>query len=407
MKLSEIAKTITKRQKSIEKWFNAKAATLRLPLTSSVDIRYSGEKMSVIDTNVFPAGFNNLCHSFSETAANHFRNYFKNLHPEAKKILLIPEGFTRNLNYFLSVRALEKLLLMAGFEVTVGFVGEPLPRDPHTVKLPDGDSLLLKHLDETIKADCILLNNDCSGGIPKILKKIPIPIYPNPQLGWFNRSKKHHFEIYCQLVREFAEEIGLDCWRFCPITRCERDIDIENLEDRKRLALATQKVLEKSQKKHDQYEIKEAPYVFIKSNAGTFGLGLTHVTTAEEVLNFNRKGRQKLSGSKGGKQPSEYLIQEGIPTINQYQGAPIEPVLYYVGGNFAGGFFRVHDQKDNRSSLNAPGARFESLCFHKIGKPAGEAKLHCEDHDDFFKIADWLGRIATLAVGMEEKSLTT
>ena len=32
-----------------------------LPLYSSVDIRTAGFKSAVVDTNLFPAGFNNLC----------------------------------------------------------------------------------------------------------------------------------------------------------------------------------------------------------------------------------------------------------------------------------------------------------------------------------------------------------
>lgn len=406
MNLSEITKRLRQRKTDLEIWYAQQGAVLNLPVTISVDIRYSGHKIAVVDTNVFPAGFNNLCHSFSETASNHFRNYFKNLNSEAKKVLLVPEGFTRNLNYFLSVRGIEKLLQQAGFEVEVGFVGDPLPRDPHTIELPGGEKLTLTQLKENAKADLILLNNDCSGGIPPILKQLKIPIYPNPILGWFNRSKKHHFEIYCKLIGEFAKKLDLDCWLFCPITHCERQIDIGRAEDRNRLAEAVRKVLKQTREKYDHYGIAESPYAFIKSNSGTFGLGLTHVASPEEVLNFNRKGRQKLSSSKGGTTPSEYLIQEGVPTIDQYQGSPIEPVLYFIGGNFAGGFFRIHDDKDSRSSLNAPGARFKPLCFHKIDEAPADAGVYCEDHEEFFEIAQWLGRIAALAVALEEKSLT-
>lgn len=406
MNLSEITKRLRERKTELENWYTGQEKGLNLPVTISVDIRYSGHKIAVVDTNVFPAGFNNLCHSFSETTSNHFRNYFKNLNPEAKKVLLVPEGFTRNLNYFLSVRGIEKLLQQAGFEVEVGFVGDPLPGNPHTVELPGGEKLTLTHLGENAKADLVLLNNDCSGGIPPILKRLKIPIYPNPILGWFNRSKEHHFEIYCKLIGEFAKKLDLDCWLFCPITRCERRIDIGRVEDQNRLAEAVRKVLDQTRKKYDRYGITDSPYAFIKSNAGTFGLGLTHVASPEEVLNFNRKGRQNLSRSKGGATPSEYLIQEGVPTIDQYQGSPIEPVLYFVGGNFSGGFFRIHDDKDSRSSLNAPGARFKPLCFHKIDNPPSNAEVCCEDHENFFEIARWLGRIAALAVALEEKSLT-
>lgn len=85
--------------------------------------------------------------------------------------------------------------------------------------------------------------------------------------------------------------------------------------------------------------------------------------------------------------------------------APIEPVIYYVGGEPVGGFFRIHHDKDTRASLNTPGARFATLCFHKDSEDVGkEIDLHCKDHDDFFTIAKWLGKIACLAVGMEEKA---
>lgn len=414
MELKNIAEAIHKKEKKLQAWFQERAKGIRLPVTTSVDIRNAGFKIAVIDTNVFPSGFNNLCNNFSKTAALHFKRYLEAIDPKAKKMVIVPEAFTRNMAYFQHIKALETLLKMAGYEVAVGYAGEPLSQNPLEVNLPNGEKLLLEQLEEKNKMlrvasqtpDLILLNNDCSNGIPEILKNAAQPMVPSPELGWHSRSKKHHFEIYCQLTGEAAKILDLDCWRFCPITHCERGVDIHNPKDLDRVAEQIVSVLKRTQKKYDHYAVTQKPYVFIKNNAGTFGLGQMHFDSAEEFLNLNRKARQKLASSKGGLQPSEYLIQEGVPTIDSFEGGPIEPILYFVGGESVGGFFRIHEKKDNRESLNAPGSRFDCLCFHKIEEQeSGKLVLRCEDHDDFFTIALWLGKVATLAVGLEEKGL--
>lgn len=374
--IQETAKKIRQQEATIAQWFAKKAEGLTLPVTTSVDIRNAGFKITVIDTNVFPAGFNNLCNTFSKRAALHFKNWFAKVAPRAKKIMIFPEAFTRNRPYFEHLNRLETMLKEAGFEVTKE------------------------------KPDLILLNNDCSTGIPEALQKLKLPIFPSPHLGWYARRKKHHVEIYCSLVHEWADLLGVDCWRFCPITCLEHQVDIQNRDDCERLAQTAGKVMQKTAAKYKQYGIAERPYIFIKSNAGTFGLGLTHIEDPDEILALNRKARKKLSASKGGQAVNEFLIQEGVPTIDTLKGAPIEPVIYYVGGEVVGGFFRIHQDKDTKASLNTPGARFETLCFHKDSEDVGrEIDLHCDDHDDFFVIAKWLGKIACLAVAMEEKGL--
>lgn len=383
-----------------------------MPVTTSVDIRNAGFKIAVIDTNVFPAGFNNLCRSFSKRTGGLFKDYFRKFLPSAKKVLIIPETFTRNLPYLHHLKRLETILTEVGFQVAIGFL-EALPQNPFDVSL-NGETLKLYQLEKIktrlrvlgLDPDLILLNNDCSEGIPEPLQNITLPIFPSPELGWHSRRKKHHFEIYCALAGEMAEILNLDCWSFCPITYCERDVEINNPKDMERVAKRVQEVLQKTANKYQKYGIPEKPYVFIKSNSGTFGLGQIHVQTPEEILNLNRQARKKLLSSKGGERTSEFLIQEGVMTMDQFEGSPIEPVLYYVGGELAGGFFRIHEDKDTHASLNTPGARFEALCFHKDEEAtAKEINLNCEDHDDFFVIAKLLGKMATLAVALEEKDL--
>ena len=240
-----------------------------------------------------------------------------------------------------------------------------------------------------------------SQGLLPLLKDVVQPIYPSPELGWHSRRKKTHFELYVQLAEEAAQILGIDPWELAPITHLEHEVDVGNPGDMERLSLCVARTLQEVAAKYRQYGIREKPYVFIKSNTGTFGLGMMHVESPEEILSLNRKGRQKLSASKGGTTPTEFLVQEGLPTIDSLEGAPIEPILYYVGGEPIGGFFRIHEQKDARASLNAPGAKFECLCFHKVKERKGNLVLHCDDHENLFLAAKWLGKIASLAAGLE------
>lgn len=404
-----LAKCVREKQNELDRWWTMRSADVLLPITSSVDIRNAGFKVSVVDTNLFPAGFNNLCNNFSKTAADHFKHYLATREPRAKKILLVIEAFTRNWNYLESVAAMKALLEQGGFQVAVGTPGEPLSQNPLPVKLPSGKGLALYQLEQKNRQlqtadflpDVIVLNNDCTPGIPPVLENISQPIYPSPNLGWHSRRKKTHFELYCQLVEEVAKILGVDPWLFSPITHVEHQVDITEPKDMERLSQCVAKTLKEVKAKYEQYQIKEKPYVFVKSNTGTFGLGVMHVESPEEILSLNRKARQKLTASKGGTVITEFLVQEGVMTVDAYEGAPIEPIIYYVGGESIGGFFRIHKGKDARSSLNAPGATFECLCFHKIEEDKGNLTLDCEDHDNLFVVAKWLGKIASLAAGME------
>ena len=58
-------------------------------------------------------------------------------------------------------------------------------------------------------------------------------------------------------------------------------------------AFFNQKILKKIQDKYDQHQIKHAPYVVIKADAGTYGMGIMIAKSPEDVLSLNRKKRNK------------------------------------------------------------------------------------------------------------------
>lgn len=58
--LLQVEKQIIAHQSAIESWFRTQWRNTPAPFYTSVDLRNSGYKIAPVDTNLFPAGFNNL-----------------------------------------------------------------------------------------------------------------------------------------------------------------------------------------------------------------------------------------------------------------------------------------------------------------------------------------------------------
>ena len=62
--MSHIIETLdtlfSSKEKDIDAWFEKQYKNSPPPFYSSVDLRHSGYKIAPVDTNLFPAGFNNL-----------------------------------------------------------------------------------------------------------------------------------------------------------------------------------------------------------------------------------------------------------------------------------------------------------------------------------------------------------
>ena len=103
----------------------------------------------------------------------------------------------------------------------------------------------------------------------------------------------------------------------------------------------------------------------VKADAGTYGMSVMMVHSADEIFELNRKQRTKMSTSKGGQEVSQVIMQEGVysfETIGEEQ-AVTEPVIYMIDHFVVGGFYRVHTGRGPDENLNAPGMHFEPLAF--------------------------------------------
>lgn len=394
----------------IENWFQTQwQGKIPLPYFSC-DVRHSSYKMGIVDTNLFPGGFNNLCHTYTTKTTELFDEYFSTYYSNAKNILLLGENHTRNKFYLLNLLKIQSFIKATGRNCTITIPLEQWPQKEFSIPLTETDTILIQktftqdqklHINNQ-EVDLILTNNDFSAGLPKEYENYKDIIIPFYKLGWYNRLKSEHFKHLKTTIDEFATKFSIDPWLLQPISKAVKNVSSNNLEE---LAKEADSLIQDIQKKYNEYNIQETPYVFIKNDSGTYGLGITSVNSGEEVLQMNRKKRNKLFSSKSKNQIDQFILQEGIPTTDNYSGHPIEPVIYGVGKEPAGGFFRIHEKKSPFDSLNSPGMSFSCLCLHKLDEPHEQNFIDCKQKKLLVKAANLLARFAALAVTKEKLAL--
>jgi glutamate--cysteine ligase len=394
-----LAELIDSKRELIEDWFAEKYGKTPKLFYSSVDIRHSGYKLSPVDTNLFPAGFNLLSELQKEKASEYVKNYFYEQLKSKKNLILIAENHTRNKYYLENIYCLQKIIIEAGINVKLGMLGLG-EGDDSTIILEtisgknlqinkiirDNDKLCI----DNFIADAVLVNNDLSSGSPEILKDLrDTPIFPPIGLGWYQRRKSSHFETYDQVAREFGREFGFDHWLISGIfSKCGK-IDFKNKDGLYCVAENVEKTIFKISEKYKEYEIKDEPYVFVKANSGTYGMGIMSVRSGEEIIDINKKNRKNMSNIKEGVANTEVVIQEGIKTIDKIEDAAAEPLVYLVNSMPVGCTYRVNKNKDNEQNLNSPG-----MVFHNFESLETESNVNCPAQG-------LIARIASLAAARE------
>lgn len=370
---SNIVEAFLDQERAISDWIHEKQEKAGQPsLYFSTDIRDAGFKVSAVDGNLFPAGFNNLNSVSKGYAAIFFDRYIKCFYPKKKKILLFVEAITQNKFYLENVHTLKEILQQSSFEVLIasdlqsrGFHEKCITKkiENFTLQIYNLHYLDTKGIENLF--DLIILNNDLTRGCPEILSTTSIPIIPSIYAGWTHRKKSRYFQIYQQLIQEFTQFINLDPWLLSCLHTVSSDINIHEEKDQKTLYNLSVDLYQKIQVKYDQHNIKEKPFLFLKDDIGTFGLGLLKIESPEDILTLNRKKKNKLYKGKDSMLVSNYLIQEGVPTIHSLNESPAEVCLYQVSGSYVGSFFRYHTEKSSRDNLNSKGAQFKSVTHQK------------------------------------------
>lgn len=405
--LLEIENALLTQQVAIEAWFREQWEKTPPPLMSSVDLRNAGFKLGVVDTNLFPAGFNNLNPAFIPLAIQAAQASLSHYYSGCKRILLIPESHTRHAHYYENLYVLKTIIQKAGYDVRVGSLIDAL-KAPKEIPLSEGKSITLEPVmrqnDRLVLEDfdpCLLvLNNDLSDGIPDILHNLSQSIVPSMSMGWHQRLKSQHFQHATEVNQSFAEKFNLDAWLINPDFRVCNEVDFVNREGEACLMKNIDDVLGHIQKKYDEHHVEQAPFVVVKADSGTYGMGILMVRSSEEIKTLNRKQRAKLSTLKGAQTLSKVIIQEGIysyETIGD-DNAVAEPVIYMMGNHVIGGFYRVHTARGSDENLNAPGMHFEPLSF---AEPCNNPDANANESANRFYAYGVLARLSALAAARE------
>ena len=356
---------------NIERWLRNQWQEHTPPFYGSVDLRNAGFKLAPVDMNLFPGGFNNLNAAFLPLCVQAAMTAIEKICPNAKSLLLIPENHTRNLFYLQNVAQLVNILRLTGLDVRLGSLLPEIDK-PTTVDLPNGTSIVLEPLVRSgnrlglkdFNPCAVLLNNDLTAGIPDILQNIEEQyVLPPLHAGWAVRRKSNHFTAYDEVADEFGKLVGIDPWQINPYFSVCNAVNFHERQGEECLASNVDAVLTLIREKYKEYGIDETPYVVVKADAGTYGMGVMTVKDASEVTGLNRKQRNKMSVIKEGMNVSQVIIQEGVHTREQVADGVAEPVVYMIDRYVVGGFYRVHSGRGKDENLNAPGMHFEPLAF--------------------------------------------
>jgi glutamate--cysteine ligase len=358
------------RQAAIEQWLRLQWLDTPPPFYCSVDLRNSGFKLAPVDTNLFPAGFNNLNPAFLPLCIQAVQTAMARLCPRACSILLVPESHTRNTYYLESLAVLRQIVELAGFNVRIGSLIPDLAT-PQTLTLPSGAALTLEPLRRQgarlglngFDPGLILLNNDLSGGRPALLDNLEQPVVPSPALGWDRRLKSDHFAHYRRVAQEFSAVAGVDPWLIDPLFRKCGRIDFHKREGEDCVVTNVGELLDAVRQKYREHGINMEPFVIVKADAGTYGMNIMTVRSADEVRALNRKQRTKMAVGKEGRAVADVIVQEGVYTFETWEEAAAEPVVYMMDRFVVGGFYRVHAERGTDENLNAPGMAFRPLAF--------------------------------------------
>ena len=411
--LNIIESVILDRQSRIESWFRSQWRKTPAPLYASVDLRNAGYKIAPVDTNLFPAGFNNLNPVFESLCIQAVQSALERLDRPVDRVLIIPENHTRNMHYLENLAILQGIFEKAGFETRVGSLLQGLDEEMH-LELDSGSTICLEPLLREGASVCVrdfqpellILNNDLSSGIPDFLQGVDQLIMPPVNLGWSDRSKTVHFNFYRDIAREFAALLDIDPWLIEPLFRNCGEVDFMKRAGESCLSRNVESLLNAIRKKYDEYGITSDPFVMIKADSGTYGMGVMSVQSPEEVHDLNRKQRTKMATVKEGQKVTKAMIQEGVHTHETWDkpDTVAEPVIYLIDQNVVGGFYRVHPQRATNENLNSPGMYFERLAFEECCN-SPDKEQSPDAHPNRFYTYGVIARLASLAAGMEMKNL--
>ncbi|HRD98357.1 MAG TPA: glutamate--cysteine ligase [Rubrivivax sp.] len=406
--INELEARVLESMPAIERWFRLEWMEHTPPFYTSADLRNAGFKLAPVDTNLFPSSFNNLTPEMLPLAVQAAMAAIEKICPEAKNLLLVPESRVHDSFYLQHLQRLVEIFNQAGLNVRLGSL-DPAIQAPTALALPDGGELTLEPLLrkrgrlglKDFDPCTILLNNDLSAGIPKVLRHVHEQyLLPPLHAGWPMRRKSRHFQSYEEVAKKFAKLLGMDAWLINPLQGHCGQVDFESASGLDCVKSNVDALLTKVRRKYKEYGITEKPFVVVKAdNAG--GTGILTVRDARELDDRERVARGRAGLVRTGEALDEVIIQEGVPTFERIHDAVAEPVVVMIDRYVVGGFYRVHAERGVDENLCAPGSRYVPLAFaggSQLPKPGVKPGASAPNR---FYLYGVIARLAMLAAAYE------
>jgi glutamate--cysteine ligase len=401
---AELEQLLCQESDKINTWIDLAQSKLPQPLTSSVDIRESKVKFAPVDHNMYPAGFNNICKKDLLNSANVFRQAFDEINKDIKRVGLLPESHTKNKYYLDHLYSLKNTLELADYHVVLftpdSGLFEGISETSIELESFSGHKLVIHRAqvlnghfegfesNKNFNFDLVILNNDQSVPLPVDWSAIKTPVLPTPYVGWFRRQKIEHFKHYRDVANEFAAAFNIDSDLIQAHFTYVEDIDFNTKEGLDELGNEVDKLITTLPPKSS---------VFVKASQGTYGMGISVVSSGDEIKSMNRKSRNKMDVGKNSLKFTSVLIQEGVETILRCDDAPAEVTIYLVNGKSIGGFMRSNPLKGTQANLNAQGMLYRKFCISELRQN--------NDHQIKEHVYSIIARLSTLAASREMKEL--
>jgi glutamate--cysteine ligase len=379
--INELEQRMLDSMPAIERWFRLEWMEHTPPFYTSVDMRNAGFKLAPVDTNLFPGGWNNLTPEMLPLAVQAAMAAIEKICPEAKNLLLIPENHTRNTFYLSNVAAADAHLHMAGLNVRLGSLTRT-SQGPH----PGGPARRQQLLEPLLRTK----RPAGAEGLRPLhhpAEQRPVgrraghpgrPARAVPAAAAACRLERAPQEPALPELRRSGQEVrqaaGHGPLADQPDVRPVRRGDFDEGTGLDCLQTNVDALLTKVRRKYKEYGINEKPFVVVKADNGTYGMGIMTVRDAKDLDEAEPPHPgNKMAVVKDGQEVTQVIIQEGVPTYERMNDAVAEPVVYMMDRYVVGGFYRIHAERGVDENLNAPGASFVPLAFaesHHLPSPA-------------------------------------
>ena len=403
--INELEQRVLDSMPAIERWFRLEWMEHTPPFYSSVDVRNAGFKLAPVDTNLFPNGWNNLTPPMLPLAVQAAMAAIEKICPEARNLLLIPENKASSTFYLSNVAQLQRIFHMAGLNVRIGSI-DPAIKKTTTIELPNGESVTLEPVIrgkrrigvKDFDPCTILLNNDLSAGVPGILEELHEQyLLPPLHAGWDTRRKSKHFKCYEEVAKRLGKLLGVDPWLINPMFEKCGEVNLAEGVGMDCLSTNVDALLAKIRRKYKEYGIKEKPFVVVKADNGSHGMGIVTVRDVKDLAALAERAKSQSTNSPA----CDILVQEGVLTKERMNDAVAEPVVYMMDRYVVGGFYRIHADRGIDENLNAPGSSYVPLAFDQSTHlPQPGVKPGASAPNRFYMYGV-VGRLAMLAASYE------